>query len=467
MRLGFFTAILPELSLEEVVAFAAAEGFECLEVACWPKMEADRRYAGITHIDVGDFTDADAAKVKALCERHGIAISALGYYPNPLCADEKEAGVYIEHIKKMISAARRLGISIANTFVGRDHTRSAEDNWPVFEKRWPGIIAHAEKCGIRVGIENCPMSFTADEWPGGKNLANCPKQWREMFRRIPSRHFGLNYDPSHAVWQFMHSPSARSLGMGMRRVQCTPDLMPGDVLGANIFDFRTQSFTLTKGPVFTEFLLADEINRTPPKTQSSLLEAMQERSVTIDGVTHALSERFLVMATQNPVEHEGTYPLPEAQLDRFLFKLELGYPSAEQEVSAVLAHGDRAGMPDLDALGVEALTTGPQVDELRRLVPSIRLEPKVAQYVVELVRSTREHPSLAVGLSPRAATSIAAAARASAACAGRDFVIPDDVKALFVAAARHRVIVTPAAEMEDVRTDDVLREVVSRVAPPR
>lgn len=207
MRLGFFTAILPELSLEEVVAFAAAEGFECLEVACWPKMKADRRYAGITHIDVGDVTDADAAKVKALCERYGIAISALGYYPNPLCADEKEAGVYIEHIKMMISAARRLGISIANTFVGRDHTRSAEDNWPVFEKRWPGIIAHAEKCGIRVGIENCPMSFTADEWPGGKNLANCPKQWREMFRRIPSRHFGLNYDPSHAVWQFMHSPS--------------------------------------------------------------------------------------------------------------------------------------------------------------------------------------------------------------------------------------------------------------------
>ncbi len=260
---------------------------------------------------------------------------------------------------------------------------------------------------------------------------------------------------------------ARSLGMSMRRVQCTPDLMPGDVLGANIFDFRTQSFTLTKGPVFTEFLLADEINRTPPKTQSSLLEAMQERSVTIDGVTHDLSSRFFVMATQNPVEHEGTYPLPEAQLDRFLFKLELGYPSMDQEVSAVLAHGDRAGMPDLDALGVEPLTTGPQVDELRRLVPTVRLEPSIARYVVDLVRATREHPSLAVGLSPRAATSLAAAARASAAASGRDFVIPDDVKALFVATARHRVIITPAAEMEDVRSDDVLREIVARIAPPR
>ncbi len=260
---------------------------------------------------------------------------------------------------------------------------------------------------------------------------------------------------------------ARSLGLGMRRVQCTPDLMPGDVLGANIFDFRTQSFTLTRGPVFTEFLLADEINRTPPKTQSSLLEAMQERSVTIDGVTHELSSRFMVMATQNPVEHEGTYPLPEAQLDRFLFKLELGYPSLEQEVAAVLTHGDRAGMPDLDALGVSTITTGDQIDALRQLPPAVRLEPSIATYVVDLVRATREHPSLAVGLSPRAASSLAAAARAAAATFGRDFVVPDDVKSLFVPTARHRVIITPAAEMEDVRADDVLREVVSRVAPPR
>jgi MoxR-like ATPase len=260
---------------------------------------------------------------------------------------------------------------------------------------------------------------------------------------------------------------ARSLGLGMRRVQCTPDLMPGDVLGANIFDFRTQSFTLTRGPVFTEFLLADEINRTPPKTQSSLLEAMQEGSVTIDGVTHDLSSRFMVMATQNPVEHEGTYPLPEAQLDRFLFKIDVGYPSQDKEVAAVMTHGDRAGMPDLDALGVTALASGEQIDALRNLPPLVRLEQSIASYIVQLVRTSREHPSLAVGLSPRAATSLAAAARASAAASGRDFVIPDDVKNLFLAAGRHRVIVTPAAEMEDVRGEDALKEIVSRVAPPR
>lgn len=260
---------------------------------------------------------------------------------------------------------------------------------------------------------------------------------------------------------------ARSLGLSMRRVQCTPDLMPGDVVGANVFDFRTQAFTLTKGPVFTEFLLADEINRTPPKTQSALLEAMQERSVTIDGVTHELSPRFLVMATQNPVEHEGTYPLPEAQLDRFLFKLELGYPALEQEIAAVLAHGERAGMPDLEALGVAPIISGEQIDALRDLTPRVRLEPSIAEYVVSLVRATREHPSLAVGLSPRAAASLAASARASAIVSGRDFVIPDDVKSLFVPAARHRVLLTPAAEMEDVRPGDVLNEIVTRVAPPR
>ena len=207
MKLGFFTAILPDLSFEEVIDFAVEEGFECLEVACWPKMAADRRYAGITHIDVGAFTEADAAEVRALCERKGIEISALGYYPNPLCADEEEAAVSIAHIKKMISAAKLLGLSNANTFVGRDPALSLDENWKKFDACWPGIIEHADQCGIRVGIENCPMLFTDDEWPGGKNLAISPKIWREMFQRIPSSNFGLNYDPSHAVWQFMHSPN--------------------------------------------------------------------------------------------------------------------------------------------------------------------------------------------------------------------------------------------------------------------
>lgn len=260
---------------------------------------------------------------------------------------------------------------------------------------------------------------------------------------------------------------ARAVGLAMRRIQCTPDLMPGDVIGANIFDFRTQTFTLTRGPVFTEFLLADEINRTPPKTQSALLEAMQERTVTIDAETHRLSGRFMVMATQNPVEHEGTYPLPEAQLDRFLFKLMVGYPNLEQEVAAVLRHGASAGMPDLDEAGVETVLSEEEVDALRTLPASVRLEQNVAHYAVELARATRQHPALAVGLSPRAATNLAAAARAAAALEGRDFVIPDDIKGLFLSAARHRVLVTPAAEMQDMRVDDILGEVLGAVTPPR
>ncbi|MEQ9325576.1 MAG: MoxR family ATPase, partial [Polyangiaceae bacterium] len=243
--------------------------------------------------------------------------------------------------------------------------------------------------------------------------------------------------------------------------------MPGDVIGANIFVFRTQTFTLTRGPVFTEFLLADEINRTPPKTQSALLEAMQERTVTIDAETHRLSGRFMVMATQNPVEHEGTYPLPEAQLDRFLFKLMVGYPNLEQEVAAVLRHGASAGMPDLDEAGVETVLSEEEVDALRTLPASVRLEQNVAHYAVELARATRQHPALAVGLSPRAATNLAAAARAAAALEGRDFVIPDDIKGLFLSAARHRVLVTPAAEMQDMRVDDILGEVLGAVTPPR
>jgi sugar phosphate isomerase/epimerase len=205
MQLGFVSAILPELSLDEVLAFAAAERFACVEVMCWPVGKAERRYAGVTHLDVADFTDADAAKIKALLARHGVAISGLGYYPNPLCADESEASVYLEHLQKMISAAQKLGLTVVNTFIGRDPARTIEENWRLFEQRWPAVIRHAERCAVRIGIENCPMFFTNDEWPGGKNLAVSPKIWREMFRRLPSANLGLNYDPSHAVWQFMDS----------------------------------------------------------------------------------------------------------------------------------------------------------------------------------------------------------------------------------------------------------------------
>lgn len=205
MQLGFVTAILPELSLDEVLAFAAAEGFACVEVMCWPEGKAERRYAGVTHLDVADFSAVDAAATHALVAKHGVTISALGYYPNPLCADEAEAAVYLEHLKKIISAAEKLDLHNVNTFIGRDPARSMEENWLLFDRRWPAVIRHAEACGVRIGIENCPMFFTNDEWPGGKNLAISPVIWREMFRRLPTANLGLNYDPSHAVWQFMDS----------------------------------------------------------------------------------------------------------------------------------------------------------------------------------------------------------------------------------------------------------------------
>jgi sugar phosphate isomerase/epimerase len=207
MKLGFFTAILPELPLEDVVAFAAAERFECLEIACWPKMAADRRYAGVTHIDAADLSPSSARQITDLFAQSNLSISALGYYPNPLCADDRESAACIEHLKKVILAAKTLGLSNVNTFIGRDPARSLADNWKLFDQTWPPIIQFAEKNGVRIGIENCPMLFTNDEWPGGKNLAINPAIWREMFRRIPSKYFGLNYDPSHAVWQFMDSPT--------------------------------------------------------------------------------------------------------------------------------------------------------------------------------------------------------------------------------------------------------------------
>lgn len=203
MKLGFVSAILPELSLEEVLAFAVAENFACIEAMCWPVGKAERRYAGITHVDVTDFNEAAAVRVKASLAQHGVALSALGYYPNPLCADAEEAAVYLGHLQKVITAAQMLGLQNVNTFIGRDPARSLAANWQLFDERWPAIVRHAEQCGVRIGIENCPMYFTADEWPAGKNLAVSPNLWREIFRRLPSANLGLNYDPSHAVWQFM------------------------------------------------------------------------------------------------------------------------------------------------------------------------------------------------------------------------------------------------------------------------
>ena len=201
MQLGFVTAILPELSLEEVLLQAAQIGYDCVEVMCWPKGKAARRYAGVTHIDVADLTKKKAKTINKLCQVTGVSISGLGYYPNPLVASKKERNVYINHLKRVIDAAVLLNLDVVNTFIGRDHTRTIEENWSNLLEVWNPIIAYAEKKKIKIGIENCPMKFTKDEWPGGKNLAISPSVWRNMFEAISSPYFGLNFDPSHLVWQ--------------------------------------------------------------------------------------------------------------------------------------------------------------------------------------------------------------------------------------------------------------------------
>jgi sugar phosphate isomerase/epimerase len=203
MKLGFVTAILADQSLDDVLRFAAAERYDCVEVMCWPAGKATRRYAGVTHIDVADFTQTRADEINALCERHGVSISGLGYYPNILSADAEEARVATEHLQRLFAAAPLLGLKNVNTFIGADHRAPLEQNFARFKEVWPDLIRRAEDYDVYVGIENCPMLFSADEWPSGKNLAYSPRTWRRMFETIPSRHFGLNYDPSHMVWQMM------------------------------------------------------------------------------------------------------------------------------------------------------------------------------------------------------------------------------------------------------------------------
>lgn len=203
MQLGFVSAILPELSLQEVLEVAVESGYDCVEVMCWPLGKAERRYAGVTHIDVSYFHAAAAAEVRALTERTGVAISALGYYPNPLAPDPAERQVYLDQLRRVIDAAALLGLNTVNTFVGRDPARSVEANWPLFQEVWPPLVSYAAEQNISIGIENCPMFFTNDEWPGGKNLATSPAIWRRMFAEISDQHFGLNYDPSHMIWQQM------------------------------------------------------------------------------------------------------------------------------------------------------------------------------------------------------------------------------------------------------------------------
>jgi sugar phosphate isomerase/epimerase len=203
MRLGFVSAILPDLSLQQVVEFASESGYSCVELMCWPKGKAERRYAGVTHLDVTDFGPREADEVRRFLENSGVTISSLGYYPNYLSPDLEEAKQVLAHFKKVILASAQLGVGCATTFIGRDWTRSVEDNWTRFRGIWPSLVKFAEDHDVRIGIENCPMLFSNDEWPGGKNLAHSPKIWRRMFEEIPSRYFGLNYDPSHMVWQHM------------------------------------------------------------------------------------------------------------------------------------------------------------------------------------------------------------------------------------------------------------------------
>lgn len=266
---------------------------------------------------------------------------------------------------------------------------------------------------------------------------------------------------------FLAQVFAHIIKLDFGRIQFTPDLLPGDLIGTNLFSFQTGKFKLIKGPIFCDLLLADEINRTPPKTQAALLEAMQERRVTIDGDGFDLGEGFMVIATQNPIEQQGTYPLPEAQLDRFLFKHVLSYPSREEEINIVNQHGHRSGTPKLSELGLKPVATQTAIAKATKLIGQIRLSDEVTHYVVDLVRGTRENPLFETGASPRAAAMIASTARAYAALQGRDYVIPDDVKQIALPALRHRAILSPAAEIEGRSADDVIRAVIEQTQAPR
>ncbi len=283
---------------------------------------------------------------------------------------------------------------------------------------------------------------------------------------LSSGHCLLEGPPGTAK-TFLAQCFSRSLGLDYGRIQFTPDLMPSDIIGANLFNFQTSEFKLTRGPIFCELLLADEINRTPPKSQAALLEAMQERAVTIDGETHSLSDRFMVVATQNPIEQQGVYPLPEAQLDRFLFKLAVGYPSEEEEQKIVSIHGSRFGAPKATDFAIECKADAATIASAIEAVTTVKLVPDITNYIVSLIRATRETADLDAGASPRAAAMLASAARSRAALDGRDYVIPDDVKALAPAVLRHRVILSAAAEIDGRDPDSIVAKLIEQVEAPR
>lgn len=259
---------------------------------------------------------------------------------------------------------------------------------------------------------------------------------------------------------------ARVCGLDFRRVQCTPDLMPADVTGTNIFNLGTNSFDLHRGPVFTDLLLVDEINRTPPRTQSALLEAMEEGQVSIDGVCHPLSGNFTVLATQNPIEFEGTYPLPEAQLDRFLLKIRIHYPDEAQE-TAILARYDQGFDPRrLQSMAVEPLPAG-LLDAARAEVSAVQVEPTLTSYAVSVIRRTRDWPAVALGASPRAAIGLFFAARALAAMDGREYMLPDDIKTAALPVLRHRLMLKPDAALDGLTPDLVIQQILAAVDIPQ
>ena len=260
---------------------------------------------------------------------------------------------------------------------------------------------------------------------------------------------------------------AGALDLDFGRIQFTPDLMPGDVLGTSMFNFQTNEFTLSKGPVFSQVLLADEINRAPPKTQAALLQAMNERMVSIDGTDLSLGSEFIVIATQNPIEQQGTYPLPEAQLDRFLFKLVLDFPPEDTELAILKSHAAQPLDSRTDTGGISPVMTGEDLAHCRNLIDRIVLSDDILAYILRIVRATRDSADISHGASTRAADAIAGAVRASAALQGRDFAIPDDVKELVIPALRHRIVLGPTAEIEGRDTVQVLENIINQVEAPR
>lgn len=260
---------------------------------------------------------------------------------------------------------------------------------------------------------------------------------------------------------------SRTLSLDFKRIQFTPDLMPADVTGTKIFNMQTREFELTKGPVFTNFLLADEINRTPPKTQAGLLEAMAEKTVSIDGEMIELPNPYMVFATQNPLEYEGTYPLPEALVDRFLIKIVIDYPSMQAEKEVLKRHNNGFSSIDLDKAGVRALFSAEDILKAREEVQRVQIEDSLMDYIVNIIAETRNNPTIDIGSSPRGSIALLQCAKGAAAYSGRDYVIPEDIKKMAIPVLRHRIILKPELELEGVKADQVLQDILSKVKVPR